>query len=158
MAGSKFLDYLCISLYWRIKKEKKRKKREERDQKSEGKDSIECAVVSLGVGVACLLVQFERKLCLRRRVIETFKRQFPSLSTDTLNGRQRHGEETKTGTGTGKRRRKKLRSEMRKRNGKLNGARGGGTTHTHTAAAIKRDRGSNGLAGSDLCIYIDMAR
>lgn len=106
------------------------------------------------------MVQFERKLCLRRRVIETFKRQFPSLSTDTLNGRQRHGEETKTGTGTGtgKRRRKKLRSEMRKRNGKLNGARGGGTTHTHTAAAIKRDRGSNGLAGSDLCIYIDMVR
>lgn len=140
------------------KEKKKRKKREERDQKSEGKDSIECAVVSLGVGVACLLVQFERKLCLRRRVIETFKRQFPSLSTDTLNGRQRHGEETKTGTGTGKRRRKKLRSEMRKRNGKLNGARGGGTTHTHTAAAIKRDRGSNGLAGSDLCIYIDMVR
>lgn len=83
------------------KEENKRKKREERDQKSEGKDSIECAVVSLGVGVACLLVQFERKLCLRRRVIETFKRQFPSLSTDTLNGRQRHGEETKTGTGTG---------------------------------------------------------
>lgn len=38
-----------------------------------------------------VLVQFERKLCLRRRVIETFKRQFPSLSTDTLNGRPRHG-------------------------------------------------------------------
>lgn len=32
------------------------------------------------------------KLCLRRRVIETFKRQFPSLSTDTLNGRKRHGQ------------------------------------------------------------------
>lgn len=32
-------------------------------------------------------VQFVKRdmLCLRRRVIETFKRQFPSLSTDTLN-------------------------------------------------------------------------
>lgn len=101
------------------------KKREERDEKCEGKDSIECAVVSLGVGVACLLVQFERKLCLRRRVIETFKRQFPSLSTDTLNGRQRHGKKTKTTRGRRRTRRKKLRSEIRKRNGKLNGARAG---------------------------------
>lgn len=130
MAGSKFLDYLCISLYWHIKKKKKEEEKGRERPKIRSKDSIECAVVSLGVGVACLLVQFERKLCLRRRVIETFKRQFPSLSTDTLNGRQRHVEETKTGTGTGKRRRKKLRSEMRKRNGKLNGG-GGNDTHTH---------------------------
>lgn len=39
----------------------------------------------------CECDDIEAMQCLRRRVIETFKRQFPSLSTDTLNEHKSYG-------------------------------------------------------------------